>query len=63
MKGLVLAVLLSITLSVPGWAADSTSHEQAKANAAAHRNEARNNQERYHHHHKHHKHHRHHAGA
>jgi len=62
MKGLVLAVLLLTVLSVPGWA-DSTSHEQAKAAAAAHRDEARNNPERSHHRHKRHKHHRHHAGA
>jgi hypothetical protein len=63
MKELGLAILVSIMLAVPGWA-ENTSREQAKAGAAAHREEARNNPERPHHRRKHHwRHHRHHNGT
>jgi hypothetical protein len=59
---LVLAVSVFTMLSLPGWGQD-TNHDQAKAAAAAHRDEARNNPDRRHHKRKHRKHHRHHNGA
>jgi len=57
---LVLALFAVAMLSLPGWG-QNTAHDQAKAGAAAHREEARNNPDRPHHHHKKHRsHHRHH---
>jgi len=61
MKRLILAVSVLIMLTFPGWG-QGTPREQAKAGAAAHREEARNNPERPHHR-KHRRHHRRHQGA
>ncbi len=47
MKRLVLAVTAMIMLTLPGWG-EGTPREQAKAGAAAHREEARNNPNRPH---------------
>lgn len=60
MKRLVLAVTAMIMLTLPGWG-EGTPREQAKAGAAAHREEARNNPNRPHSRHK--RHHRRHRGA
>ena len=62
MKRLMLAVSVMIMLTLPGWG-QATPKEQARAGAAAHRAEARNNPERPHHRRKHRRHHRHHNGA
>ena len=62
MKRLVLAVSALMMLSVPGWA-QNTNHDQAKAAAAEHRQEANSNPNRPHPHKKHRRHHRHHKGA
>ena len=61
MKRLVLAVSVMIMLTLPGWG-QSTPREQAKAAAAAHREEVRNNPDRPHHRRKHRRHHRRHTG-
>jgi hypothetical protein len=62
MKHLVLAVSVLIMLTLPGWG-QATSNEQARAGAAAHRQEAKNNQERPQHRHKHRRHHKKHTSA
>jgi Ni/Co efflux regulator RcnB len=58
MKRLVLAVSALLMLTLPVWG-QNTAHDQAKAGAAKHREEARNNPNRPHHRSKH-RHHRHH---
>jgi hypothetical protein len=62
MKRLILALSALTMLILPGWG-ENNSHYQAKANAAAHREEARNNPDRPHHRRKHRRHHRRHNGA
>ena len=62
MKSLILALSALTMLTLPSWG-QNTAHDQAKAGAAAHREEARSNPERQHHRRKHHRHHRHHNGA
>ncbi len=62
MKRLVLAVSAFMMLSLPGWG-QNTAHDQAKAGAAAHREEARSNPDRPHQSRKHRHHHRKHTGA
>jgi hypothetical protein len=62
MKQLAMAVSVMIMLILPGWG-QQTAQEQAKAGAAAHREEARNNPNRPHERHKHRRHHRRHKGA
>ena len=48
MKRLVLALSTLMVLTLPGWG-QNTAHDQAKAAAAAHREEARSNPDRPHH--------------
>ncbi len=62
MKHLVLAVCALTMLTLPVWGQNNT-HDQAKAAAAAHREEARSNPDRPHHRHKHRHHHRKHTAA
>ncbi len=63
MKRLVLALSTLMVLTLPSWG-ENTAHDQAKAAAAAHREELRNNPGRPHHRKKHHRHHhRKHDGA
>jgi len=59
MKTLILAFTAIAMLALPGWG-QATSNQQARAGAAAHRQEAQNNPDRPHHRHKHRrKHHKH----
>jgi hypothetical protein len=63
MKRLFLGVFALMMLAVPGWG-QGTARDQAKAGAAAHREEMNNNPNRPHNRHKrHHRHHRHHNGT
>jgi len=62
MRRLILAISTLILLALPGWA-QNTAHDQAKAGAAAHREEANNNPNRPHQHHKRHRHHRKHKAS
>jgi hypothetical protein len=62
MKNLVLALSAFMMLTLPVWG-QNNAHDQAKAAAAAHREEARSNPDRPHHRRKHRRHHRKHTGA
>jgi hypothetical protein len=61
MKGLILALSALMVSTLPAWG-QGTPSQQAKAGAAAHRQEARNNPDRPHHRRKHRRHHRQHPG-